>query len=105
MSDKSLNLEALSLVQNEAGRQFEMHIGEKMARIEYILTGQKIFLTHTEVDPALEGKGLGSTIIRRTLDWVRSQDLRVIPLCPFVAAFLKKHPKYQDLLADGFRVG
>lgn len=105
MADQPLDLKQIQLQQNESARQFEMHISGKLARIEYILTRGKIFLTHTEVDPLLEGKGVGSTIIRRTLDWVRGQGLKLVPLCPFVAAFLKKHPDYQDILAEGFNIG
>ncbi|MBR9921532.1 MAG: N-acetyltransferase [Bacteroidetes bacterium] len=98
------NWKDIPLIDNEAAKRFEMQIENHLARIEYILAGNKIFLTHTEVDRALEGRGLGSTIIQRTLDEVRRRNLKLVPLCPFVAAFLQKNRQYVDLLADGYHV-
>ena len=57
-------------------------------------------LTHTEVDDAHEGEGIGSTLARGLLDALRERDLRVHPDCPFIAAWMRKHPDYLDLLAE-----
>jgi predicted GNAT family acetyltransferase len=53
----------------------------------------------TEVPEALEGQGIGSALARGALDDVRAQGLQVIPLCPFVAAFIRRHPEYLDLVS------
>jgi uncharacterized protein len=54
--------------------------------------------THTEIDPAYEGKGIGSTLIRGTLDEMRARGLGVLPTCPFVRSFVERHPDYLDLV-------
>ncbi|MQY03123.1 GNAT family N-acetyltransferase [Actinomadura macrotermitis] len=66
---------------------------------EYRLDAGSIVFTHTEVDPAFEGKGVGSALARGALDDVRSRDLSVVPQCPFIKAWIDRHPDYQDLLA------
>jgi uncharacterized protein len=58
----------------------------------------KIIFVHTEVDPAFEGQGLGSALVKSALDDARARGLRVVPLCPFVAAYVERHPEYDDLV-------
>jgi predicted GNAT family acetyltransferase len=57
----------------------------------------RIVFVHTEVDPAYEGKGVGSAIARAALDDVRRQGLVAVPVCPFFATFIRRHPEYADL--------
>jgi predicted GNAT family acetyltransferase len=57
----------------------------------------RIVFTHTEVDDAFEGRGVGSTLVRAALDAVRDEGLRVVPRCPFVKAFMERNPEYGDL--------
>jgi predicted GNAT family acetyltransferase len=64
----------------------------------YRLQPRQVVFTHTEVLPEAEGKGVASTLIRWALDDVRERGLKIVPLCPFVAAFLKRHPEYTDLV-------
>lgn len=56
-----------------------------------------IVFTHTEVDPSLEGQGIGGKLVRGALDDVRSQGLPVLPICPFVQSWMARHPEYADL--------
>ncbi len=58
-----------------------------------------VVFTHTEVDDAFEGKGIGSQLARAALDDVRSRGLKARPLCPFIKAWIEKHPDYQELVA------
>lgn len=58
----------------------------------------RIVITHTRIDPDYEGTGVGSALARGALDDVRRQHLTVVPRCPFMAAYIKRHPEYQDLL-------
>jgi len=84
--------------------RFEIRDGDRLLGIAaYQLRGEEIRFTHTEVDPDVGEKGLGSTLVRQALDDVRGRGLRVVPLCPFVRAFIEKHPDYADLVADGQR--
>jgi predicted GNAT family acetyltransferase len=64
----------------------------------YRLQGDHVVFTHTEVDPAFEGKGVGSALARAALDDVRSRGLGVVAMCPFVSAYIRRHPEYGDLL-------
>lgn len=57
-----------------------------------------VVLVHTEVDEAVEGTGVGSQLVRGALDDLRARGLRLVPLCPFVAAYLRRHPEFADLV-------
>ena len=61
--------------------------------------GELTFI-HTEVSDAFEGQGLGSTLARGALDDVRARGLKAVPLCPFIAAYIRRHPEYSDIAAD-----
>lgn len=90
------------VVNNKAARRFEIQVGEHFAFSEYILDNPYIVYHHTEVPVHLEGRGLASRIIRTALDYAREQGYTVVPSCPFVAGYIKKHPEYQDLVAEGY---
>jgi uncharacterized protein len=64
-----------------------------------------ILIKHTEVDPKFEGKGYGATLLRGILDKARADGKNVVPICPFAAAFMRRHEEYQDLLKPGFPLG
>lgn len=66
--------------------------------MDYHLQPGLITITHTEVDPAFEGQGVGSGFVGAVLDDVRSRGLRVLPMCPFVRAFIQRHPEYEDIV-------
>jgi predicted GNAT family acetyltransferase len=61
--------------------------------------GRRIF-THTEVDPAFEGQGIGGMLARAALDQARAEGFGVVPLCPFIKAWIDRHPDYADLVVD-----
>lgn len=66
--------------------------------IRYRVEPGVVVLVHTEVDEAVEGTGVGSALVRGALDDLRARGLRLVPLCPFVAAYLRRHPEYADLV-------
>ncbi len=84
---------------NRAEQEFELDLDGYRAVAAYQREGDRIVFTHTVVPPAIEGRGVGSKLIRAALDSARDQGLKVVPQCPFVAAFIRKHPAYRDLLA------
>ncbi len=88
---------------NEERRRFEIDLGDAVAIAEYNLPSGMIMFTHTEVPPEHEGKGVGSALIRAGLAAARERGLKVIPICPFFAAYMKKHEEVQDLLDDSWR--
>lgn len=79
--------------------RFEVRVdGEVAGFAEYVLRDGRYVFTHTEIDPAHEGEGLGSTLARGALDQVRAEGAPVVPLCPFIAAWIERHPDYDDLV-------
>lgn len=88
---------------NAEKHRFEIDLGDGSFGIaEYTLREGKIMLTHTEVPPAHEGKGIGTLLVRTALASAREHGLKVVPICPFVAAYIKKHPEEQDLLDPAY---
>lgn len=87
------------LIDNSARSRFEMPVDGVLAVVEYARPGgNTIELTHTEVPDALAGQGVGSRLARAVLDNARRDGLRVIPTCPFIAAYIERHPEYRDLV-------
>jgi len=70
-----------------------------MARLEYHLRGPTIVYTHTIVPLVLEGHGIAGKLAKEALDYARDRELSVVPLCPYVADYVGKHPEYGDLVA------
>jgi predicted GNAT family acetyltransferase len=83
---------------NIAAHRFELDTDGQMAVAYYTMAPGVITFTHTEVPQALSGRGVGSRLVQGALEQVRAQGLRVVPKCPFVSAFMGKHPEYNDLL-------
>jgi predicted GNAT family acetyltransferase len=89
---------------NVEQHRFETDLGDgSIAMAEYNLLEGKIVFTHTQVPTAHEGKGIGSALIRFALRSARERGLQVIPICPFFAAYIKKHEEEQDLLDPAYR--
>ena len=90
---------------NDEHKRFELKVEDKIAFIEYILNNENIlFLTHTEVPTVLEGKGIGSKIVEKTLNYAKKSGYKIAPLCPFVAKYISKHSEWKTILANGYHV-
>ena len=85
---------------NQSAKQFEARQEERLAFIKYSLHNHQIIYLHTEVPEALEGKGVGSSLAKAALEYARANHLQVVPLCPFVAAYIRRHAEYADLVAS-----
>ncbi|MCD8092163.1 MAG: N-acetyltransferase [Bacteroides sp.] len=97
--------EDYELIGNKERRQYEFHIEKYTPRIEYIKSSNgEIYLTHTEVPPALNGRGIGSLLVEKSLKDIEDQGLRLVPLCPFVAAYIHKHPEWKRIVLRGVHV-
>jgi predicted GNAT family acetyltransferase len=95
-------MDDVTVVRRPDERRYELlvgggHAGELAYRER---AGNVVALVHTEVDPTLRRRGLGSALVAAALEDARARALRVEPLCPFVAAYLRRHPDYGDLLAE-----
>lgn len=83
---------------NRSEQEFTLETDGGTAVAAYQREENLIIFTHTLVPPALEGHGVGSRLIRGALDSVRDQGLKVVPQCPFVRAYIERHPEYRALL-------
>jgi uncharacterized protein len=66
--------------------------------LDYTVQGRLIVLDHTEVDPAFEGRGIGSALARAALDDTRRTGRRAVPVCPFIRSWVDRHPDYTDTI-------
>ena len=79
--------------------RYEIAVDEEPAGfVAYRESDSTRTFTHTRVDPRFEGQGLGSILVQQALDDVRSRGMSVVPLCPFTAAWIRRHPAYADLV-------
>jgi len=86
------------VIDNKAHHRFELEVESHLATEHYKLDGNVITFEHTEVPPELGGKGVGSRLVQGALDQIRAEGLKVVAQCPFVKAWIGKHPDYADLL-------
>jgi len=87
----------------DTGR-YELRVdGELVGWAEYRPAGDSVIVAHTEIDPGREGEGLGSELVRGTLDQIRASGKTVIPTCPFTAEYIRRHPEYVDLVEPALR--
>ncbi|MDQ3894949.1 MAG: N-acetyltransferase [Actinomycetota bacterium] len=85
---------------NPSDRRYELRLADRLVGvIAYRPQPGAVVLIHTVVDPAFEGRGFGSRLAAGALDDIRARGLSVVPLCPFVASYLRRHPEYADLAA------
>lgn len=83
---------------NTEENRYELSIDGHLAATCYRIADGVITFVHTEVPDALAGRGVGSKLVKGALDQVRAEGLKVVPECPFVRAYIEKHPNYADLL-------
>lgn len=88
-------------VKNNAARnRYELTVGDATAVVKYEKRDGTIVFTHTEVPDSMAGQGIGSALARGALEDARSNGQKVVPVCPFVAKYIQRHPEYQDLVAE-----
>ena len=89
----------IDITDNPDARRFEARAnGTSAGFISYRLEAGQITLIHTEIQDAFDGKGVASTLVKRALGMVRDSGLVLVPVCPFVAGYLQRHPEYVDLV-------
>ena len=93
-----LNMENLEVLHNPTEKRFEIWIDGQLAKLDYILDGSTIIMTHVGVHPDHRGKGIAGKITQSALEYAKEKSLRVIPMCPYVAAYIRRHPKYAELM-------
>ncbi len=101
MTNREMN--NLKIENNEGAQRWEAHLDQHLAVAEYRRRGETIFFIHTEVPRELDGKGVASQLVKTALDEARRQHLEVVPFCPFVAGYIRRHPDYKALVPADYR--
>lgn len=105
--DTSVMLDPMnvSVNDNPAENRYEVFAGgERAGFVQYRIHDNRITMVHTEVDPSFEGLGLGSKLAKAALEDVRKRGLELVPLCPFISAYIRRHPdEYLDLVVPDLR--
>ena len=103
---ESAAAEAPAVTDNPAASRYELHVGGELAGvITYRLQDATISLLHTEIEPAFQGAHLAGHLARHALDDARGRGLAVLPFCPYVGSWIKKHPEYSALVPQDRRAG
>ena len=84
------------VVDNDQARQFELAVDGALAFLTYRVVGPRLVLIHTEVPDALEGRGVGADLVRAAVARAEADALTLVPKCPFVRAWLERHPGEAD---------
>lgn len=90
----------VSVTNNGDRRRYEALVddGSIAGFLDYQETSELVVLTHTEVAPGFEGRGIGSALARAALDDIRGRELKALVLCPFIIGWLRNHPEHRDVL-------
>ena len=92
------NAQNAAVVHNPAKQRFEINMDGQLSVLEYTFKNHRLFLTHTEVPPALESRGLRMELAHAALEYARQNELTVIAICPFVQEYVSGHPEYQSFV-------
>ena len=99
----STDYEHIEVKNNEDEQLYEVKLDGQVATLFYEREGNSIIFLHTEVPPALEGHGIGNKLAHTALEDAREHKLTVVPLCPFVASYIRHHTEYLSLLTEAER--
>ena len=84
---------------NPDAHRYELTVdGRHAGAAVYVRKGSRTIFTHTEIDSAFEGRGLGSVLVKSVLEAERQRKVKIIPLCPFVAGYIERHPEFAPMV-------
>ena len=92
-----MNLEELQVIHNPAENRFEVTIDGLLSKLDYIENDGTIIMTHVGVHPQHRGGGVAGRITRTALEYAKEKSLRVVPMCSYVAAYIRRNPQYAGL--------
>ena len=92
-----VDLEALEVTHNPTERRFEVWIDGYLSKLDYIQDGKNFVITHVGVFPELRGQGIAGKITQTSLEYAKEHGLRVIPMCSYAAAYIRRNPEYAEL--------
>lgn len=92
-----MDLSKLEIVHNPTENRFETWIDGNLSKLDYIQDGKNFVITHVGVHPSLRGQGVAGRIVEASLAYAKENELRVVPMCSYAAAFMRRHPEYAEL--------
>ncbi len=92
------NARNAAVIHNPSKQRFEINMDGQLSVLEYTFKNHRLFLTHTEVPPALESHGLGTELAHAALEYARQNELTVVAICAFVQEYVNSHPEYQSFV-------
>ena len=98
MAEAAFDLEKVNVTNNQDAHRFEAQVAGQTALLSYRRSDGQIALVHTEVPAPLQKRGLAAKLVQSALEFARASDLAVVPICPYVAAYLRKHAEYKELV-------
>jgi len=98
-------MEKYKLINNKLSGRYEYQIGKYSPHLEYKVKDNDIYLTHTRVPEDLRGQGIGKMLAKDVLEDISKQDRKIVPLCGFVATYIRKNPEWKRLLKQGIQIG
>lgn len=92
-----INIDGLEIAQNPQENRFEVWIDGHLSKLDYIQDGKNFVITHVGVHPDLRGQGVAGKITQAGLEYAKANSLRVIPMCSYAAAYIRRNPQYAEL--------
>jgi predicted GNAT family acetyltransferase len=92
------SVENLEVIHNEAENRFETWVDGQLSKLDYSIHGSTIMMLHVGVHPEQRGQGIAGKITQAGLEYAKEKNLRVIPMCSYVAAYIRRHPEYAELM-------
>lgn len=92
-----VDLEKLEITHNPANDRFEVFIDGKLSKLDYIQEAKNFVIAHVGVYPEHRGQGVAGKIVEAALQYARENGLRVIPMCSYAAAYIRRNPQYMEL--------
>lgn len=100
----NIDLQKLEVIHNEAEERFETWIDGQLSKLDYMQDENTIVITHVGVHPEHRGQGVAGKLTQVALEYAKEKSFRVIPMCPYVATYIRRNPQYEELTrqrADG----
>ena len=97
-------IDAVELIDNTFLRQFELKVGDELAKIEYSLQERKIFLSKLEVPEAVNNQEFTENFLRIVMDNIKERNISVVPTSPPIAKFMRRNRSYKSMLPVGVRI-
>ena len=92
--------EPVEVKNNPEASRFEVQLGDKLAQLAYVMEDQVMIIVHTEVPKEFGGRGIADQLAHTALEYAKAQNLQVMALCPFVKAYIGRHPEYESITVD-----